>query len=501
MDKKKIRKQVFAGRRRLSQSELEEKSRVICEKIMETAAWKEAPCVYAYMDCKGEVCMRTLLEAAWAQGKRVAVPKVFGQEMRFFYISSYEEVAPGYYDIPEPVGGEEAFCETALMIMPGVAFDERLHRCGYGGGFYDRFLSIHKDLTTIAPAFDFQIVPEVPAEPFDLSPQMLVTETKCWSSVTILNSSHMIEEKGDTGSGRMTELGKSYRAEEILKKIKELEEAYPEHLHYRHVGCSHDGREIPGILLGESPKCLIVSGGVHGRESINPVLLLRMIEDYAMIRENEYRDPVLDSWQQLLMEYSIFFLPLMNPDGYETALFGFSELRDPQLRQHAQEAGIPYEEWKGNGKGVDINRNFPCKSFLPDQDRNEPASEPETRALIRIFEKYPESVGYLDFHSRGKIIYYYRSAMTRAYNRKGKRIAKHLQKVSSYMLGKRSEERKTKYDGGNSVNYYSEIYGKPALTVETVEDEAAFPLDAVLQKETYREIRWIPLVYLKNYMD
>lgn len=180
MEKEEIRKQIFAARRLLQREELEEKSRVICEKIMETSLWKEASCIYAYMDCKGEVCMRSLIEAAWNQGKRVAVPKVFGKEMRFFYITSYEETAPGYYGIPEPVGGEEAFCETALMIMPGVAFDKKLHRCGYGGGFYDRFLNIHTQLSTIAPAFDFQIVPEVPAEPFDLSPGMLITESRIY---------------------------------------------------------------------------------------------------------------------------------------------------------------------------------------------------------------------------------------------------------------------------------------------------------------------------------
>lgn len=180
MEKKDIRKLIFAKRRQLSVEELTEKSAMICKKIMETAQWREADCIYAYMDCKGEVCMRPLLTSAWEQGKRVAVPKVFGSEMRFFYITSYEDVAPGYYDIPEPVGGEEAFCETALMIMPGVAFDEKLHRCGYGGGFYDRFLTVHKELRTIAPAFDFQIVPEVPAAAFDISPQMLITETKIY---------------------------------------------------------------------------------------------------------------------------------------------------------------------------------------------------------------------------------------------------------------------------------------------------------------------------------
>lgn len=182
MEKKEIRKQIFSRRRQMTDEELQGKSSVICDRIMATEQWKSASCIYAYMDCKGEVCMRPLLEAAWSTGKRVAVPKVFGKEMRFFYIHSYEDVAPGYYDIPEPFGGEEAFCEDALMIMPGVAFDKNRHRCGYGGGFYDRFLCIHKDLKTIAPAFDFQIVGEVPADSYDIFPELLITESHIFSA-------------------------------------------------------------------------------------------------------------------------------------------------------------------------------------------------------------------------------------------------------------------------------------------------------------------------------
>lgn len=299
----------------------------------------------------------------------------------------------------------------------------------------------------------------------------------------------------------MIELGKCYRAEAILERMKGLAASSPEYLHYKCIGMSCDGREIPGIQVGDSKKCLIVSGGIHGRESINPVLLLRMIEDYALIRENEYRDPVLEPGQKLLMDYSILFLPLLNPDGYEAALGGFGEIQDAMLRETVQKAGIPHAEWKGNGRGVDINRNFPCKSYLSRENMEEPGSEPETQALMRVFDEFQESVGYIDFHSRGKVIYYYRSAMPRRYNREGKRMAKHLQKKAGYVIGKRREERATKLDGGNSVNYYSEIYGKLALTVETVEDEAGFPMDVSYQTEAYREIRWIPLEFLKHFKE
>ncbi|MGN0359823.1 MAG: M14 family zinc carboxypeptidase [Hominisplanchenecus sp.] len=299
----------------------------------------------------------------------------------------------------------------------------------------------------------------------------------------------------------MIVFGKNYTSGELCEKAKELAELYPGHLYYQSAGETHDRREIPQLLLGDSPKCLIVTGGIHGRESVNPVLLLRMAEEYALLRRNEPEDPTQEDPTQsmhrkLLFDYSICFLPLMNPDGYEIALYGFSVIRNPLLRHTLQMTGISHEEWKCNGRGVDINRNFPSRSFLPRANMQEAASENETKALIQVFGKFPESVGYIDFHSRGKIIYYYRNALPFFYNRRGKRMAKHFQEFSGYALGKRSDEAATKSDGGNSVNYYSETFLKLALTVETVEDEAGFPLDVEYQEKTYHEIRRIPLEYL-----
>lgn len=299
----------------------------------------------------------------------------------------------------------------------------------------------------------------------------------------------------------MIEFGRNYTSRELLERAKELEEKYPGHLHYQIAGETHDGREIPQLILGDSPKCLIVTGGIHGRESVNPVLLQRIAEEYALLRGNESPDPKESMQRELLFDYSICFLPLMNPDGYEIALYGFSVIRNPLLRHTIQMTGIPHEEWKYNSRGVDINRNFPSRSFLSRANMQEAASERETKALIQVFGTFPESIGYIDFHSRGKIIYYYRNALPFFYNRKGKRMAKHFQEFSGYALGKRSDEAVTKSDGGNSVNYYSETYLKLALTVETVEDEAGFPLDVDYQEKTYDEIRRIPLEYLSLVTD
>ena len=147
MEKKAIREQIFAARKKMSESERLHNSSLICKRIMEDETFAMAACVYAYMDCKGEVGMEPLLRACWETGKPIAVPKVFGKELRFFYINSYEDLASGYFHIPEPIEGLlEAKEERALMIVPGVAFDLDRHRCGYGGGFYDRYLEIHRNI-------------------------------------------------------------------------------------------------------------------------------------------------------------------------------------------------------------------------------------------------------------------------------------------------------------------------------------------------------------------
>ena len=132
------------------------------------------------------------MEEAWKLGKRVAAPKVHGEDMDYFYICSMEDLEPGYFQIPEPKEGlAKAEEEDALVIVPGVAFDSHLHRCGYGKGFYDRYLKAHPHHTAIAIALEFQVIEEVPSEQFDVCPDMLVTPLR-----TIRNRMDTLEEMG-----------------------------------------------------------------------------------------------------------------------------------------------------------------------------------------------------------------------------------------------------------------------------------------------------------------
>ncbi len=168
-------------RRDLPEAVLKENSRRICETVMSLEDFQNAAEIFVYMDCKGEVSTRPLIEAAWRLGKKVAAPKVEGEDMKYYYISSYTDVEDGCFHVPEPVTGRAASdrtSERALLIVPGVGFDEKRNRCGYGKGFYDRYLAAHPLHPTVALAFEFQIVDEVLTRPEDIRPKKLVTEAR-----------------------------------------------------------------------------------------------------------------------------------------------------------------------------------------------------------------------------------------------------------------------------------------------------------------------------------
>lgn len=178
--KKEIRAEVKKYRREATQEQIHTNSDAICEKFVNLPEFKEAGVVFAYMDCKNEVETKKVIEQCWKDGKVVAVPKVFGKNMKYYVITSYDDLEEGYYGIPEPKyeNLQEIVSEDGLMILPGIAFDTDRHRVGYGGGFYDRYLEEHPNMKKIAFAFEFQMFEKVPFEEFDRQPEKIITEKR-----------------------------------------------------------------------------------------------------------------------------------------------------------------------------------------------------------------------------------------------------------------------------------------------------------------------------------
>lgn len=169
MDKKVLRKQIRMKKLLLTNDQIFDASLRLAELFFGTEQYKKADTIYGYMPYNQEVRTELILERALADGKRVAVPKVYGDEMRFIYVEDFNAFALSQMGIPEPIADEPtATDETALVLMPGLAFDAQGHRIGYGGGYYDKFLGNEPKHPTIALCYDFQMFPELATDAFDV---------------------------------------------------------------------------------------------------------------------------------------------------------------------------------------------------------------------------------------------------------------------------------------------------------------------------------------------
>ena len=169
MDKKALRAEIRAEKRALTEEQIVRYSEELAQKLFAHPLYQAAKSIYGYMSYNQEVRTMPILRQAQADGKRVAVPKVFGDEMKFLWLDDLTAIAPGAYNIPEPIADEPAADdETALVLMPGIAFDPAGHRCGYGGGFYDKFLAAHPNHPTIALCYGFQMFDHLDVDAHDI---------------------------------------------------------------------------------------------------------------------------------------------------------------------------------------------------------------------------------------------------------------------------------------------------------------------------------------------
>ena len=169
MDKKELRKAIRERKRAMTEAEIAAASQRLGELFLNCRQYQEAKTIYGYLPYNQEVRTVPMLEQAIRDGKRVAVPKCYGDEMKFIYMDDLSKVEKGYANIPEPIADEPVADDpTALVLMPGLAFTTDGKRMGYGGGFYDKFLAAEPDHPTVALCYGFQMVEDLPTEEYDI---------------------------------------------------------------------------------------------------------------------------------------------------------------------------------------------------------------------------------------------------------------------------------------------------------------------------------------------
>jgi len=169
MDKKELRRCIRERKRAMTEEEIVARSEALGKAFADSAFYRAAETIYGYLPYNQEVRTVPMLEQALRDGKKVAVPKVVGEEMVFIYLSDLTQVEKGYAGIPDPIADEPvAHDETALVLMPGLAFDAEGHRIGYGGGFYDKFLQREPKHPTLALCYEFQMLEHLETEEHDI---------------------------------------------------------------------------------------------------------------------------------------------------------------------------------------------------------------------------------------------------------------------------------------------------------------------------------------------
>ena len=169
MNKKELRAQIREQKRAMTEEEIVSRSRELGKLFAASQAYRQAKTIYGYLPYNQEVRTVPMLEQALQDGKQVAVPKVYGDEMKFILLTDLTREKKGYAGIPEPIDdGPIANDPTALVLMPGMVFDPQGHRIGYGGGFYDKFLASEPEHPTLALCYDFQVLPHLETEAFDI---------------------------------------------------------------------------------------------------------------------------------------------------------------------------------------------------------------------------------------------------------------------------------------------------------------------------------------------
>lgn len=183
-DKGDLRKRMVALREGISRSEIISKSKMIHTHLRSFPPYLNAITILFYAATRNEVVTDDMIRDALQSGKLVGLPLVHKErrELTFSYIKSLNELAPGVYGIREPLPEylrPVSLTSIDLIIVPGVAFDLKGHRLGYGGGYYDRFLRrVGDDVPRVGLAFELQLLDELPVEDHDVTVDTIITEKR-----------------------------------------------------------------------------------------------------------------------------------------------------------------------------------------------------------------------------------------------------------------------------------------------------------------------------------
>lgn len=178
--KHEIRQRILYKRNSLDKSFINTASKKIWHRLIGTSEFQKAKIIMFYVSKDNEVGTHSMIKETLASCKKVCVPRINNTKNRIDSIIIRDfgkDLIKGSFSVLEPKGGKITK-KNNLIIAPGVAFDKKGYRLGWGKGYYDKFLEDKGGIPKIGLAFDFQIVPELPKDKHDVPMDIVITEKR-----------------------------------------------------------------------------------------------------------------------------------------------------------------------------------------------------------------------------------------------------------------------------------------------------------------------------------
>ncbi|MDG5787114.1 M14 family zinc carboxypeptidase [Evansella sp. AB-P1] len=265
---------------------------------------------------------------------------------------------------------------------------------------------------------------------------------------------------------------KVYTYEMMERDIHELKKIYPEIIQIKSIGKTKFDRNIWAVKLGNGEINIKINGSHHAREWITTNLIMKMIEEYAYSYKNEEYVYGMDT--KILDKVSIWFVPMVNPDGVTLQQRGLDAFPE---KYHSKLVGMnggsdDFTRWKANGEGIDLNKQYPAEWDNLSNVSNEPhfksykgespIQAKEVQAVIDFTKEIDPQIA-LAYHTTGRILYWYffnnPENLERDYC-----IAKKFSYMTGYEMVPKHTVRKS--SGGGFSDWFIKEFNKPGLTAE-----------------------------------
>lgn len=180
LDKKQLRKVAKEKLAGIPDDERKEINVKLFRNLNATDWWKEAAVIGVTVSGDLEWDTKPIIRQAWQEGKTVAVPKCIPEtrKLDFYKLEDFNQLEESFFQLLEPIPEQTEKLEKhsiELLVVPGLLYDARGYRIGFGGGYYDRFLANFPN-RTVSILHSEQLIDEIPNEPYDVPVQQLITE-------------------------------------------------------------------------------------------------------------------------------------------------------------------------------------------------------------------------------------------------------------------------------------------------------------------------------------